>query len=329
MPTRVGSKSSMPRVGPRLLRRGDREEDVAIHPPHLLDRADRLRVEALHLGGDPHRVVGRVERLDPADAAAAGDGGLPGRRRIEAERRDRSETGDRNPSHGAERLVIAPGAVSAVRPATRPVGRRAPPVRARRTCTVPPMARPRRARSGEPVERPDGLDALVPFPPMEADARPRAARRPPGWQYEPKWDGFRGLLENAAGELRLWSRNGRPLLRYFPELEPLGRALPAALVPRRRDRDRARRRARLRRDADAPPPGREPDPPAGGRDPRLVRRVRPARLGRRPPRASARSRSDGARSSSRQPRSRSRRRRPTAARRSPGSTRSRRSGSTA
>ncbi|HET7513581.1 MAG TPA: ATP-dependent DNA ligase, partial [Gaiella sp.] len=46
------------------------------------------------------------------------------------------------------------------------------------------------------------------------------------WQYEPKWDGFRGLLENASGELRLWSRNARPLLRYFPELSPLGELLP-------------------------------------------------------------------------------------------------------
>ena len=47
-----------------------------------------------------------------------------------------------------------------------------------------------------------------------------------GWQYEPKWDGFRGLLENTSGELKLWSRNARPLLRYFPELEPLGKLLP-------------------------------------------------------------------------------------------------------
>jgi ATP-dependent DNA ligase len=46
------------------------------------------------------------------------------------------------------------------------------------------------------------------------------------WQYEPKWDGFRGLLENGTGELRLWSRNARPLLRYFPELRPLGKLLP-------------------------------------------------------------------------------------------------------
>jgi ATP-dependent DNA ligase len=47
-----------------------------------------------------------------------------------------------------------------------------------------------------------------------------------GWQYEPKWDGFRGVLENDGGELALWSRNARPLLRYFPELRPLGEKLP-------------------------------------------------------------------------------------------------------
>ena len=47
-----------------------------------------------------------------------------------------------------------------------------------------------------------------------------------GWAYEPKWDGFRGVLENLDGELALWSRNERPLLRYFPELRPLGDALP-------------------------------------------------------------------------------------------------------
>ena len=47
-----------------------------------------------------------------------------------------------------------------------------------------------------------------------------------GWAYEPKWDGFRGVLENLGGELALWSRNERPLLRYFPELRPLGDALP-------------------------------------------------------------------------------------------------------
>src|SRR6266853_4935530 len=47
-----------------------------------------------------------------------------------------------------------------------------------------------------------------------------------GWRYEPKWDGFRGVLENDNGELALWSRNGRPLLRYFPELREIGDLLP-------------------------------------------------------------------------------------------------------
>src|SRR5258707_10968658 len=47
-----------------------------------------------------------------------------------------------------------------------------------------------------------------------------------GWQYETKWDGFRGVLENDGGELALWSWNGRPLLRYFPELREVGELLP-------------------------------------------------------------------------------------------------------
>jgi ATP-dependent DNA ligase len=65
----------------------------------------------------------------------------------------------------------------------------------------------------------------LPFPPMEAEL---VSELPTGdWQYEPKWDGFRGVLENLDGELRLWSRNARPLLRYFPELRPLGERLPA------------------------------------------------------------------------------------------------------
>jgi ATP-dependent DNA ligase len=84
-----------------------------------------------------------------------------------------------------------------------------------------------RSRIGprEPVERPPDLDPAIPFPPMEAELV-RELPDGDGWQYEPKWDGFRGLLENASGELRLWSRNARPLLRYFPELEPLGELLP-------------------------------------------------------------------------------------------------------
>src|SRR5687768_9573789 len=84
-----------------------------------------------------------------------------------------------------------------------------------------------RSRIGprEPVERPAELHAAIPFPPMEAELF-RELPEGDEWQYEPKWDGFRGILENASGELRLWSRNARPLLRYFPELAPLGELLP-------------------------------------------------------------------------------------------------------
>ena len=74
-------------------------------------------------------------------------------------------------------------------------------------------------------ERDAFLHGVVPFPPMEAEL----VRELPvgdGWQYEPKWDGFRGVFENAGSELAMWSRNERPLLRYFPELRPLGELLP-------------------------------------------------------------------------------------------------------
>ncbi len=67
--------------------------------------------------------------------------------------------------------------------------------------------------------------AALPFPPMEAelvDALPEGD----GWQFEPKWDGFRGIAENLDGDFHLWSRNARPLLRYFPELAALGELLP-------------------------------------------------------------------------------------------------------
>ena len=45
-----------------------------------------------------------------------------------------------------------------------------------------------------------------------------------GWSYEPKWDGFRAIAFVDGADVYLQSRNGRPLRRYFPELEfPEGR----------------------------------------------------------------------------------------------------------
>ncbi|HEX9776204.1 MAG TPA: ATP-dependent DNA ligase [Actinomycetota bacterium] len=39
-----------------------------------------------------------------------------------------------------------------------------------------------------------------------------------GWRYEPKWDGFRALVFRDGDEVRVDSRNGQPLDRYFPEM---------------------------------------------------------------------------------------------------------------
>jgi ATP-dependent DNA ligase len=51
-----------------------------------------------------------------------------------------------------------------------------------------------------------------------------------GWLYEPKWDGFRGIVF-IDKDVYISSRNGQPLLRYFPELEaPLKKAFPAGSV---------------------------------------------------------------------------------------------------
>src|SRR5579859_4334405 len=60
-----------------------------------------------------------------------------------------------------------------------------------------------------------------------------ASRLPSGalWRYEPKLDGFRGLLEHAAdGELRITSRNRQDLTRWFPGIARAGGYLPAATV---------------------------------------------------------------------------------------------------
>lgn len=52
-----------------------------------------------------------------------------------------------------------------------------------------------------------------------------------GYLYEPKWDGFRCIVFRDGDELLLQSRNGKPLNRYFPELEePLRRQLPPRAV---------------------------------------------------------------------------------------------------
>jgi ATP-dependent DNA ligase len=75
-------------------------------------------------------------------------------------------------------------------------------------------------------------DAALPlpfdYPPMEAesaDALPDGA----GWQYEPKFDGFRCLAFRDGGTIELRSKSGQPLGRYFPDVVA---ALGAVAAPR-------------------------------------------------------------------------------------------------
>src|SRR5262249_55449914 len=47
------------------------------------------------------------------------------------------------------------------------------------------------------------------------------------WRYEPKLDGFRGLLwHRSSGQAQLLSRNSRDLGQWFPELTRAARTLP-------------------------------------------------------------------------------------------------------
>ncbi len=111
------------------------------------------------------------------------------------------------------------------------------------------------------------MPADWPFPPpvtpMEAEVAVELPP-PPGWAYEPKWDGFRVVMwsgthcegvvpsapgldpgpgdggaadsgasagdARATGGPRLDSRNAKPLLRYFPELETALACLPSGTV---------------------------------------------------------------------------------------------------
>jgi ATP-dependent DNA ligase len=65
--------------------------------------------------------------------------------------------------------------------------------------------------------------------PMLAKAVPTV---PEGdYLYEPKWDGFRCLVHRDGDEVHLMSRSGKPLGRYFPEIEASARAvLPSRIV---------------------------------------------------------------------------------------------------
>ena len=71
------------------------------------------------------------------------------------------------------------------------------------------------------------LKIKPPLPPMEA----RLVESLPdgeGWQFEPKWDGFRCLIFRDGDAVELQSKAARPLGRYFPEMVEAVRSLPAS-----------------------------------------------------------------------------------------------------
>jgi ATP-dependent DNA ligase len=61
------------------------------------------------------------------------------------------------------------------------------------------------------------LPLPFPYPPMEAES---ADALPNGkaWLYEPKWDGFRCLAFRDGASVRIQSKAGKPLGRYFPDV---------------------------------------------------------------------------------------------------------------
>ena len=58
-----------------------------------------------------------------------------------------------------------------------------------------------------------------------------------GWQYEPKWDGFRCLARRDGDEVTLTSKSGKPLGRYFPEVVEMLALDEGTRVPARRRAD--------------------------------------------------------------------------------------------
>jgi len=65
-----------------------------------------------------------------------------------------------------------------------------------------------------------------PLAPMEArsvDEIPTGE----GWQYEPKWDGFRCIAFRDGEQIHLQSKAGQPLARYFPDIVHAIARLPA------------------------------------------------------------------------------------------------------
>jgi ATP-dependent DNA ligase len=74
----------------------------------------------------------------------------------------------------------------------------------------------------------DSRTAVPPTGPIEPMEAKQVDELPyePGWQFEPKWDGFRCLAVKTGGEVELYAKSGKPLGRYFPEVVETVKNLP-------------------------------------------------------------------------------------------------------
>ena len=70
------------------------------------------------------------------------------------------------------------------------------------------------------------LPLAPPYAPMEAK-RVESIPAGDGWQFEPKWDGFRAIVFRDGDDVALQSKAGQPLARYSPELVDAFRTLKA------------------------------------------------------------------------------------------------------
>ena len=71
----------------------------------------------------------------------------------------------------------------------------------------------------------DAAPQQMPLAAMEArsvEELPKDA----GWQFEPKWDGFRCIAVREGDAVALFAKSGKPLGRYFPDMVKLLAALP-------------------------------------------------------------------------------------------------------
>jgi ATP-dependent DNA ligase len=66
-------------------------------------------------------------------------------------------------------------------------------------------------RAATTLDLPAGLE---PMEAESADALPSGE----GWQFEPKWDGFRCIARREADKVTLTAKSGKPLGRYFPDV---------------------------------------------------------------------------------------------------------------